>query len=123
MPQYLLQIYSDDSDAAFAQVTPEQQQGVMEAYTAFTNDVKARGLFQGGEALERSNTAKTVRVQDGKTVVTDGPFAETKEQLGGYYLVSCNDIDEAIETAARIPGAQWGAIEVRKVMEFPEQEG
>jgi hypothetical protein len=120
MPKFLLQIYSDDSPEAAASVTPEQLQGVMDAYNEFTQSVRDDGSYVAGEALEPSATAKVVRVKEGETVVTDGPFAETKEQLGGYYLVEVADVDAAAAIAARIPGAKWGAIEVRKVMEFPE---
>ena len=74
--------------------------------------------MQGGAALLPTNTATTVRVRDGKTLTTDGPFAETKEQLGGYYLLVCKDLDEAIKAAAKIPGAAHGSIEIRPIMEF-----
>jgi hypothetical protein len=121
MPKFLLQIYGDDSPEVQAAATPEQQQAVMEAYTSFTQGIKDDGSFLSGEALQPSATAKVVRVTEGgETVVTDGPFAETKEQLGGYYLVQAPDADTAGKIAARIPGARFGAIEVREVMEFPE---
>jgi hypothetical protein len=90
----------------------------MAAYYAFTNDSRAAGVNRGGEALQPTSTATTVRVRDGKTVTTDGPFAETKEQLGGYYLFECKDLDEAIQWAAKIPGAKFGSIEVRPIWEF-----
>jgi hypothetical protein len=89
----------------------------MKAYGAFTEDVRKRGLMQAGEALEPTTTATTVRVRDGETVTTDGPFAETKEALGGFYLVDARDLDEAIELAARIPAAKHGSIEVRPIWE------
>jgi hypothetical protein len=89
------------------------------AYAAFTSDIKARGLFQAGEALTPTSTATTVRVVDGETVTTDGPFAETKEALGGFYLIEARDLDEAIETAAKIPAAREGSIEVRPIWELP----
>jgi hypothetical protein len=121
MSKFLLQIYGDDSPEVMASATPEQRQQVMDAYTAFTESIKADGSFLSGEALQPSATAKVVVVTDGgETVVTDGPFAETKEQLGGYYLVDAPDADTAAKIAARIPGARFGAIEVREVMEFPE---
>jgi hypothetical protein len=91
---------------------------MMEGYSAFTNEVTERGLFDSGEALEPVATAKTVRVRDGQAVVTGGPFAETAEQLGGFYLLNCNDIDEAVAYAAKIPGAKSGSVEVRPVMEL-----
>jgi hypothetical protein len=121
MPLYALQIWTEDTDEAWARVTPEQGKEIMDAYNAFTKDIRDRGIYRAGEALERANTAKTVRVQDGKTMVTDGPFAETKEQLGGFYVVECDDMDQAVEVAARIPGAQVGAIEVRKVLDLPPE--
>jgi hypothetical protein len=77
--------------------------------------------MKGGEALQRTSTATTVRVRDGETLTTDGPFAETKEALGGFYLVDCRNLDEAIEVAAKIPGAARGSIQVRPIMEFPEE--
>jgi hypothetical protein len=117
--RYLLAIYGDEQ--AFATATEAESAAVADAYNAFTKDIVDRGLFQAGEALQPTSTATTVRVRDGRTLTTDGPFAETKEQLGGYYLVDCKNLDEAIEVAARIPGAAQGSIEVRPIMEFPEQ--
>jgi hypothetical protein len=117
--RYLLAIYGDEQ--RFATATEAENAAVADAYNAFTKDIVDRGLFQSGDALEPSNTATTVRVRDGRTLTTDGPYAETKEQLGGYYVVDCKDLDEAIEVAARIPGAATGTIEVRPIMEFPEQ--
>jgi hypothetical protein len=99
---------------------PEVVEQVMQAYTAYTQMLKDRGVYLGGEALQPNPTATTVRVKDGKRIVTDGPFIEAKEALGGFYLVEARDLDEAIELAAACPGAQWGAMEVRPLMEFPE---
>ena len=90
----------------------------MNAYNAFTQEVSERGVLLSGEALQPTTTATTVRVRDSKVLTTDGPFAETKEQLGGFYLVQCNNLDEAIEWATKIPGAQHGSIEIRPIMEF-----
>ena len=84
----------------------------------FTQDLTKSGKNKGGTPLEQTTTATTVRVRNGKTVVTDGPFAETKEQLGGYYLVEAKDLDEAISIAAKIPGAKHGSIEVRPIMKM-----
>jgi hypothetical protein len=117
--RYLLAIYGDEQRLATA--TEADTAAVMAAYDAFTKDIVDRGLFQSGEALQPTSTATTVRVRDGRTLTTDGPFAETKEQFGGYYVVECKNLDEAIEIAARIPGASGGSIEVRPLMEFPEQ--
>jgi hypothetical protein len=114
--QYLLTIYEDET---FWQSTPPEQLGeIMAGYQQFGTDAGER--IQGGNALQPTATATTVRVRDGERLVTDGPFAETKEQLGGYYLLECKDLDEAIEWATKIPGAKSGSIEVRPVMEFNE---
>jgi hypothetical protein len=115
--RYALLIYDDQSD--WANATPEESQATMNAYMAFTKDVQERGLMQAGEALQPVTTATTVRSRNGETLTTDGPFAETKEQLGGFYIVDCKDLDEAIEVAAKIPGAKNGSIEVRPIMETP----
>ena len=113
--RYVLNIYGDMSDW---DPTPEESEQVMQAYMKFGEDVQGAGAFVAGEALERPDTATAVRVRDGERIVTDGPFPETKEQLGGFYVLECNDLDEAIEWAAKIPGAQNGTIEVRPVMVF-----
>jgi len=114
--RYLLLIYQNE--AAHAQLSQEQLGAEYEGYNAFGTEVQKRGVFQSGEALMPTNTATTVRVRDGKTLTTDGPFAETKEQLGGYYLLNCRDLDEAIEFAAKIPAVTDGSIEIRPIMEF-----
>jgi hypothetical protein len=115
--RYLLLIYGNEQ--ALAQMSEAEGAEQYQAYDTFTKDIVDRGLFQSGEALQPTSTATTVRVRNDETLTTDGPFAETKEQLGGYYLVDCKDLDHAIETAARIPGARNGSIEVRPVMDFP----
>ncbi len=89
---------------------------VFEAYGAFTQEMVAKGIFVSGDALQDSHTATCVSVRNGKTNLKDGPFAETKEQLGGYYILECANLDEAIECAAKIPGAANGTIEVRPVL-------
>jgi hypothetical protein len=114
--KYALLIYGNEQ----AQFTEAESAAEYEAYNQFTKDIVDRGLMQGGEALQPTSTATTVQLRGGETLTTDGPFAETKEQLGGFYLVDCKDLDEAIEVAARIPGARNGSIEVRPVMEYPE---
>lgn len=114
--RYLLLIYQDE--VAHAKWSQEQLAAEYQAYNEFTESVAKSGALQSGEALMATNTATTVRVRNGKTLTTDGPFAETKEQLGGYYLVNCKDLDEAIILAARIPGATDGSIEIRPVVEF-----
>jgi hypothetical protein len=114
--RYLLLIYTPESTQP---VPDEAMQAENVAYGAFTADITERGLFKAGEALQPTTTATTVRVRDGRTVTTDGPFAETKEALGGFYLIDAKDLDEAIEVAARIPGAQRGSIEIRPIWELP----
>lgn len=114
--RYAMLIYHNEAESA--QMSPEEQQALMNAYWGFTQEVQKSGLMKGGEALQPTATATTVRVQGGKTLATDGPFAETKEQLGGFYLIDCANLDEAIEWAAKIPDAKGGSIEIRPVMEF-----
>jgi len=113
--QYALLIYTPEREI---EPTPQELGEEMEAYNAFTEHVRSRGAMKGGEALESVDTATTVRVVDGKTITTDGPFAETKETLGGFYLVEAADLDEAISFAAMIPGAKRGCIEVRPVWDY-----
>ena len=112
--QYALLIYTNEQ--ADAQASKEDQDAVMAAYYAFGEQFKQQ--IAGGEALLPTTSATSVRVREGNTLSTDGPFAETKEQLGGFYLVKCDNLDEAIQIAAKIPGAAHGTIEVRPVMEF-----
>jgi hypothetical protein len=115
--QYLLLIYTDGTKAT-ATGAPETL-AVMKEYSAFTNSIKESGHYKGGNALQPVTTATSVRVRDGKTLLTDGPFAETTEQLGGYYLVDAANLDEAIGMAARIPGARLGTVEVRPIWSIP----
>ena len=114
--RYLLLIYQDE--VAHSKWNQEQLAAEYQAYNEFTESVAKSGALQSGEPLMPTNTATTVRVRNSKTLTSDGPFAETKEQLGGYYLVNCKDLDEAIALAARIPAATDGSIEIRPVMEF-----
>jgi hypothetical protein len=114
--EYLLLIYNSEADGKKRSAAEDGQ--IFQEYMAFTEDLTKSGKNKGGNALDGTSTATTVRVRNGKTVVTDGPFAETKEQLGGYYLVEAKDLDEAISIAARIPGSKYGSIEVRPVMKF-----
>ena len=100
------------------EATPEQIQQTMAAYGAFGQEIEEKGVHVAGEGLQPTATATTVRVRDGERLITDGPFAETKEQLGGFYLLDCKDLDEAIGWAAKIPGAQSGHVEVRPVMDY-----
>jgi hypothetical protein len=112
--QYLLAIYR--SEAELGKLSQADRKQMMADYGAFTQSIIQSGHFKAGDGLQPSTTATTVRVRDGKILTTDGPFAETREQLGGYYLVEAKDLDTAIGIAARIPGAKTGSIEVRPVM-------
>lgn len=114
--RYLLLIYSNEAEGM--QQTPTQQEAEMQAYGAFTAEVQKTGVFRSGEALLPAAQTTTVRMQQGRLTTTDGPFAETKEQLGGFYELDCANLDEAIQWAAKIPGAQKGSIEIRPIMEF-----
>jgi hypothetical protein len=114
--RYMLLIYGDE--AGMENVTPEQQQQVMDDYIAYGDLLTKRQAILGGDALQPSTTATTVRNADGQVLTTDGPYAETKEQLGGFYIVEAKDLDEAIELAGLCPGAKYGTMEVRPIMEF-----
>jgi hypothetical protein len=111
--QYILLIY--DNEGAVKSRSQEEMGQLMLAYQKFTQDIVSAGNFKAGDPLQPTNTATTVRLREGKTLVTDGPFAETKEQLGGYYLIEAKDLDQAIAIAARVPSAQSGSIEVRPI--------
>jgi len=116
--RYIMLIYSQEDETA----TREQIGVVAEAHRALLNETQNRGILRGAEPLAPSVTATTVRVRDGKVVVTDGPFAETKEQLAGFYILDCENLDEALEWAAKIPtGCQGGAglVEVRPLRQMP----
>ncbi len=114
--QYLLLIY--ENEAKREARVGEEQAAYMAGYHQFTKDIIAAGAFRAGDALHPTSTATSVRVRDGETLVTDGPFAETREQLGGYYLVEAEDLDQAIDIARRIPTASCGTIEVRPIMDY-----
>jgi hypothetical protein len=114
--QYLLMIYRNEAEIGKMDATARKE--VMAAYGAFTQSIIQSGHFKAGDGLQPTTTATTVRVRDGKTLTTDGPFAETREQLGGYYLVEAKDLDTAIGIAARIPCSKHGSIEVRPVMVY-----
>ena len=114
--RYVCLIYENEEERP-APGTPEHER-FMQEYFEFTNAVNEAKVFEGGAPLQPVSTATTVRVRDGQTLITDGPFAETREQLGGYYLLDCRDLDEAIRWAARIPDAGNGSVEVRPVMDY-----
>ena len=112
--QYLLLIYRNDAE--YGKMGAADRKQMMADYGAFTQSIVQSGHFKAGDGLQPTTTATTERVRDGKMLTTDGPFAETREQLGGYYLVEAKDLDTALGIAARIPGAKSGSIEVRPVM-------
>ena len=112
--QYLLMIYQ--SEAEYGKIDAATNKEILEEYGAFTQGIIQSGNFKAADRLQPTTTATTVRVRDGKTLTTDGPFAETREQLGGYYLIEAKDLDTALAIAARIPEARNGSIEVRPVM-------
>jgi hypothetical protein len=114
--RYILLIYSNET--ADAAMSPEEQQAQFNAYMSYAEEIQEKGVLVGGEALLPTSAATSVRVRNGKPLTTHGPFAETAEQLGGYFLVDCANLDEALEWAARIPGVTRGTIEVRPIMEF-----
>ena len=114
--RYLLMIGLDE--AAGQRATELEGQEISPEYGAFMKDMAERGVLLGGERLRLTSDATTVRVRNGETLTTDGPFAETKEQLAGYFLVDCKNLDEAIEVASKIPGAKTGSIEVRPIWEM-----
>jgi hypothetical protein len=112
--RYALLICDDEN----AEISPEGRSERFAAFTAFQNEMQARGVLFGRLRLRPTSSSTTVRVRDGDLVIADGPFAETKEQIAGFFLVDCKDLDEAIEVAAKIPAAQYGTIEVRPVWEM-----
>lgn len=114
--RYMCLIY--ENEALAAKRSEAEQQAVFAEYFQFSTTVRDAGVLVGGDPLLETNTATTVRIRDGDTVTTDGPFAETREQLGGYYILDCKDLDHALSLAAKIPGAKHGSIEVRPIMEF-----
>jgi hypothetical protein len=111
--QYLLMIYQNEVD--YGKIDAATSKKSLEDYGAFTQSIIQSGNFKAGDRLQPTTTATTVRVRDGKTLTTDGPFAETREQLGGYYLIEAKDLDAALGIAARIPSARFGSIEVRPI--------
>ena len=114
--RYLLLICNDET--ALEALSPEEDGTVMARYGAFSEEMGARGVLREGARLRRTTDATTVRVRDGEVLAADGPFAETKEQIGGYFVVDCADLDEAIEIAAKIPHATSGSVEVRPIWEM-----
>ncbi len=111
--KYMLLMYWNTSEAPQEQVTPEQQQAAMQEWFDYMTEAKAAGVLMESGGLRPVTEATTVRVRQGKTLIADGPFAETHEQLGGYYILDCKDLDEAVAWAAKVPSAKYGSIEVR----------
>jgi hypothetical protein len=116
--KYLCLIY--DEESTWATMPKGESDAMMGEYMAFTDGIRESGQYVAGEALQPVSTATTVRVRNGQLSTTDGPFAETKEQLGGFYLVEARDLNEAIQVASRIPSARLGSIEVRPVVDFSQ---
>lgn len=114
--KYMLLIYGND--AARVGMTPADYQSEMQAYFSYNEQLRSAGAYVAGDALQGINTATTVRLRHGQRLVTDGPFAETTEQLGGYYIIECLNLDEALEWAAKLPVGEHGSVEVRPVVVF-----
>ncbi len=118
--QYMLLIYSDErADAAeMEKMSESERKAALGEWFAYSETLQKAGVMKSGDALQPTATATTVRLRDGERITTDGPFAETKEQLGGYYLLECKDLDEALSWAGKCPGAKYGTVEVRPIMVF-----
>lgn len=114
--QYMFLIYG--KEAEWASLSEEQRKAELQQYFAFTKETRERGMLVGGDEIHPTNMATTVRVREGRTSAASGPFAQTQEQLGGYYILDCKDLDEAIEMAAKIPGAKSGSVEIRPLVVF-----
>jgi hypothetical protein len=114
--RYLLMICTEEGPEVA--LSPAEGAAMMAEYDAFAKEMEGRGVLRGGERLRPTSDATTVQLRDGKVLTADGPFAETKEQIGGYFVVDCKDLDEAIEVAAKIPGARFGTIEVRPIWDM-----
>jgi hypothetical protein len=121
--KYLLLIYGHEAamEAARANTPPDQQAAEAKVWYEYGDWLREKGWYLAGEALQPTSTATSIRAADGKPIVTDGPFAETKEQLGGYYVLDLANADEAIEAGSRCPGVMYGTIELRPIQEFPDQ--
>ena len=117
--KYMLLIYADGSE--IPEFTPEERHAAVQAWYAFATEVKAAGVLVSNDGLSPITDATTVRVRNGKRLIADGPFAETHEQLGGYYMLDCQDLDEAIAWAAKMPGAKYGSVEIRPVMNYTQE--
>jgi hypothetical protein len=118
--RYLCLIY--ENEKAFETLPPAETEAIMGEYFQFTDDIRKNGKYVAAEALQPTASATTVRVRNGKVSTTDGPFMETKEQLGGFYLIEATDLNDAIQVASRIPSARHGSIEIRPVMDFSAEQ-
>ena len=119
--QYLTLIYTDES--GWDELSDDQREAAYDRYRTFARDAEAAGVLAGGNELGPTRDATTVRVRDEGTLVTDGPYTEVKEALGGFFVLDCDSMDDALDWAARIPAAEYGAIEVRPVHVDPEEAG
>jgi hypothetical protein len=119
--KFIALIYGDESN--YSEATPEETAAIFQAHGEFSQAAGAAGVLEGGDGLQPTTSATTLHVRDGERMLTDGPYAETKEQLGGFYALECKDLDEALEWAARIPEAKTGFIEVRPVIDYAALEG
>jgi hypothetical protein len=120
--QYMILIYGDEKNFAMMNNNPEAQKQMYAAFSQYSQAMRTAGVLRSGGELKATHSATTVRVRDGKLLTTDGPFAETKEQLGGYYIVDVANLDEAVKWAARCPAAQGGSIEVRPIGLTPDAQ-
>ena len=118
--RYLCLIY--ENEKAFETLPPAETEAIMGEYFQFTDDLRKNGKYVAAEALQPTASSTTVRVRNGKVSTTDGPFAETKEQLGGFYLIEATDLNDAIQVASRIPSARFGSIEIRPVVDFSAEQ-
>jgi hypothetical protein len=118
--RYLCLIY--ENEKAWETVPAAESEAIMNEYFQFTDDIRKKGKYIAGEALQPTASSTTVRVRNGKVSTTDGPFAETKEQLGGFYLIEATDLNDAIQVASRIPSARFGSIEIRPVVDFSAEQ-
>jgi hypothetical protein len=120
--QYLLMIYGDETKRPQPPSSPEEMEIALKPWWDYGDWLKEKGWYVGGDALQPTTTATTVRERDGKILSTDGPFAETKEQLGGYFLVECANLDEAIQATSRMPALErGGSVEIRPIQDFPQR--
>jgi hypothetical protein len=119
--QYMLLIYAEES--RWQRMSDDERNRAMESYRRFTEELRSAGAMVAGDRLQPTANATTVRVRDDEQLVTDGPYAETKEQLGGYYLIEAESLDDAIQWAAKLPGSHHGSVEIRAIAPVPAEVG